>query len=317
MVAMEVYVRKDLRRREIGLNVNTVVAFTFLLGEREDELLDHIDSLFGGMTRSSMKRQGCKGVVWWHLQAFLRASLGLQRLARCSEYHGSQLTYAEAVIMFAFKVYVHTSLIHRELPFYHHISRRMVNTSHRGRNNIWRLLDSFEAVGLDGKHIVLVLEIAQMSLRDMKLALDFLHTHGEVAHTDIHPGNLLLGVYDSNLMQKLEQKEFESPVPRKPELLHSNRRFTARDGDGGLYDASYLAQRIASPGLPPLEFLNKNLEKKADFWDEQAILILVVDDAYARELACVLLLSQYPRQWKPSILNWRIRRLFFGFFEGL
>lgn len=49
--------------------------------------------------------------------------------------------------------------------------------------------------------------------------------------------------------------------------LHSNRRFTARDGDGDLYDAANLAQRIASPGLPPLEFLNNNLEKKADFWD--------------------------------------------------
>ncbi|KAG5297593.1 hypothetical protein I7I48_06751 [Histoplasma ohiense] len=59
------------------------MAFTFLLGEREDGLLDHIDSLFGGMTSSSMKRQGCKGVVWWHLQTFLRASLGLQRV-RCA-----------------------------------------------------------------------------------------------------------------------------------------------------------------------------------------------------------------------------------------
>ncbi|EEH08741.1 protein kinase [Histoplasma capsulatum G186AR] len=67
--------------------------------------------------------------------------------------------------------------------------------------------------------------------------------------------------------------------------LHSNRRFTARDGDGDLYDAANLAQ--------------------------------LVDDAHARELACVLLLSQYPGQWKPSMLNWRIRRLFFGFFEGL
>lgn len=100
-----------------------------------------------------------------------------------------------------------TSLVHRELPSYHHIARRIAESSHEGRGNIRRLLDSFEAVGPDGHHIVLVFEAAQMSLRDMKLvfrqdgfdedfirgaiiellkALDFLHTQGEIVHTGIY-----------------------------------------------------------------------------------------------------------------------------------
>ncbi|OGM47747.1 putative protein kinase [Aspergillus bombycis] len=137
----------------------------------------------------------------------------------------------------ALKVYVYTSMFHRELPVYDHISRRMGDTSHRGRDNIRRLLDSFQVTGPDGKHIVLVFEAAQMSLRDMKLvfrrdgfdedlvkgaiielleALDFLHTCGEIVHTDIHPGNMLLGVNNNDLFHKLEQEEFSSPVPRKP-----------------------------------------------------------------------------------------------------
>ena len=83
----------------------------------------------------------------------------------------------------------------------------MADSSHPGRGNIRRLLDSFEVTGPHGKHIILVFEAAQMSLRDMKLvfrqngfdedfvkgaiiellkALDFLHTHGEVVHTGIH-----------------------------------------------------------------------------------------------------------------------------------
>jgi serine/threonine protein kinase len=95
-------------------------------------------------------------------------------------------------------------LVHRELPVYHHIARRMAESSHRGRGNIRRLLDSFEMTGPQGKHVVLVFEPAQMSLRDMRLVfrrggfdedfvrgtiielletLDFLHTHGEVVHT--------------------------------------------------------------------------------------------------------------------------------------
>ncbi|RHZ48868.1 hypothetical protein CDV55_101388 [Aspergillus turcosus] len=248
-----------------------------------------------------------------------------------------------------------TSWLARDL---NHIASRIVGTSHRGRENIRRLLDSFEITGEHGKHLVLVFGAAQMSLRDMKLvfrqegfdedfvrgaiiellqALDFLHTHGEVVHTDVHPGNLLLGAYDNQLFGKLEETEFASPVPRKlvsstrtiylsrlmrpkegpmllsdfgearvgpgphggdimpleyraPEtllyigwsypvdiwsvgltawdLLEPRKLFTARDDDGDLYDAAHLAQLIAALGPPPPEFLAKNPERKADFWDE-------------------------------------------------
>ncbi|QKX62240.1 uncharacterized protein TRUGW13939_09399 [Talaromyces rugulosus] len=145
----------------------------------------------------------------------------------------------------ALKVYVHTSLVHRELPFYHHIAPRIANgNSHKGQENIRRMLDSFDVVGPHGKHVILVFEPAQMSLRDMKLvfrpdgfdedfvrgaitellqAVDFLHSHGEVVHTDIHPGNMLLGVQDNNLLKALEEKEFSSPVPRKPISESSSR----------------------------------------------------------------------------------------------
>ncbi|KAJ9366538.1 hypothetical protein DTO282E5_8762 [Paecilomyces variotii] len=136
----------------------------------------------------------------------------------------------------ALKVYVRTSLVHRELPFYHHIARHITESSHVGRGNIRRLLDFFEAAGPDGRHVVLVFEAAQMSLRDMKTvfwpdgfeenlvkgaiiellkALDFLHTQGETVHTDVHPGNMLLGVYNNDLLRTLEEWEFTHPVLRK------------------------------------------------------------------------------------------------------
>lgn len=68
----------------------------------------------------------------------------------------------------ALKIYVQTSLIHRELPFYRHIAHYMSDNSHKGCGNIWKLLDSFDIVGPYGEHIILVFEAAQMSLRDMK-----------------------------------------------------------------------------------------------------------------------------------------------------
>ncbi|KAK2806624.1 hypothetical protein FQN51_006590 [Onygenales sp. PD_10] len=259
----------------------------------------------------------------------------------------------------ALKVYVHTSLVHRELPAYHHIASRFSGSSHEGRGNVRRLLHSFELDGPDGRHIVLVFEAAQMSLRDMKViffpdgfdedfvrgaiiellkALDFLHTQGQIVHTDIHPGNMLLGVFKNNVFQSIQETEYTTPVPRKqvsstrtiylsrlmrpkegpmllsdfgearigpgphggvimpleyraPEtllhvgwsypvdiwsvgltawdLLGSKLLFTARDEDGDLYDAAHLAQIIAALGPPPPEFLAKNPERRADFWDDQ------------------------------------------------
>lgn len=118
------------------------------------------------------------------------------------------VNYCRAHHYVALKVYVHTSSVHREIPFYHHIARRIAGSSHQGRGNIRRLLDSFEVNGPHGKHIILVFEAAQMSLRDMKVvfrrdgfdedfvrgaiiellqALYFLHSQGEVVHTGIVP----------------------------------------------------------------------------------------------------------------------------------
>jgi serine/threonine protein kinase len=109
----------------------------------------------------------------------------------------------------ALKVYVQTSWLPRELPAYHQITTLARDSSHQARRNIRSLHDSFEIQGPDGSHVVLVLEPAQMSLRDMKTvfrpegfdedmvkgaiiellkALDFLHTQAKIVHT----GNIFL-----------------------------------------------------------------------------------------------------------------------------
>lgn len=107
----------------------------------------------------------------------------------------------------ALKVYVHTSRFHRELPVYEEMGPKFAATKLPGRNNIRRLLDQFEVAGPHGRHIVLAMQPAQMSLRDMKLvfmkdggfdesfvkgavqellkALDFLHGQASVIHTGL------------------------------------------------------------------------------------------------------------------------------------
>ncbi|EED18497.1 protein kinase, putative [Talaromyces stipitatus ATCC 10500] len=104
----------------------------------------------------------------------------------------------------ALKTYVYTSLVHRELPLDRHIARHVSGSTHRGRQNIRKLLDSFDVVGPHSKHAVLVFKAAQISLRDMKTvfqpggfdedfvrgaiielleALDFIYAEGEIVHT--------------------------------------------------------------------------------------------------------------------------------------
>ncbi|KAI8712043.1 Protein kinase domain-containing protein [Fusarium sp. LHS14.1] len=136
----------------------------------------------------------------------------------------------------ALKVYIHNSVEHRELPFYEDLNK-LQPSKHIGAENIRKLLDSFQVSGSHGNHIVLTLQVSQMSLRDMDTvfmkgrgfeedfvksaikellqAVDFLHTEAQAVHTDIHPGNLLLGLEDNSLFKKLEDNELLNPVPRK------------------------------------------------------------------------------------------------------
>lgn len=54
-------------------------------------------------------------------------------------------------------------------------------------------------------------------------------------------------------------------------MLGLKRLFTARDEDGDLYDAAHLAQLIAALGPPPPEFLARNPERRADFWNDRSM----------------------------------------------
>ncbi|KAK9258479.1 kinase-like domain-containing protein [Lipomyces tetrasporus] len=140
------------------------------------------------------------------------------------------------LVTFTLKIYIHNSVRHRELPFYNHLNT-ILPSHHPGANNVRKLLGSFDIIGPHGKHIALALQVSQMSLRDLDTvfmkgrgfdeefvkgairelleALDFLHTEVQAVHTDVHPGNLLLGLNDDSLFRKLEENELSHPVPRK------------------------------------------------------------------------------------------------------
>ncbi|KAM0426076.1 hypothetical protein ACHAPT_008707 [Fusarium lateritium] len=206
----------------------------------------------------------------------------------------------------ALKVYIHNSVQHRELPFYEHLDK-ILPSKHLGAGNVRKLLVSFQVSGLHGNHIVLALQVSQMSLRDMDTVfmkgrgfdedfvksaikellqgVDFLHTEVQAVHTDIHPGNLLLGLEDNSLFKKLEDNEFSNPVPRKElsdrsiyffrlmkpkawDLLEGRTLFSARKEDGSFSDGVHLSELIAALGPPPAELLGRHRKRALEYWDE-------------------------------------------------
>ncbi|KAF9775533.1 hypothetical protein IL306_006350 [Fusarium sp. DS 682] len=52
-------------------------------------------------------------------------------------------------------------------------------------------------------------------------------------------------------------------------LLGLDRLFTAKDEDGDMCDAAHLAELIATLGPPPRAFLQRNVGRTADFWNDQ------------------------------------------------
>ncbi|KKK13213.1 hypothetical protein ARAM_000564 [Aspergillus rambellii] len=140
----------------------------------------------------------------------------------------------------------------RELRMYKHMNS--VTKKHPGRNFIRKLLDHFYIQGPHGRHICLVHEPLGisadilvkmspghvMSLDDMKpgirqllIALDFLHSECHIIHTDLQLKNLLLPGPETSYLSRFEEAEVTDPSPRKilkDRTIYKSLGFLSRGG---------------------------------------------------------------------------------------
>ncbi|KAK5709190.1 hypothetical protein LTR17_020014 [Elasticomyces elasticus] len=168
----------------------------------------------------------------------------------CRDSHAEKTTYR------AVKVYVNSLKHHRELPIYKHING--VDSVHGGQVDVRKMFEAFTICGPYGEHICLVHEPCGISLGELKSrakgkrldadllrqglrnvlsGLQYLHEEAKVIHTarkqlylvaiwgvanlafsDLHPDNILMGIHeqrDASVLPEIEKSEEESPAPRK------------------------------------------------------------------------------------------------------
>ncbi|KAK2793728.1 hypothetical protein FQN52_000680 [Onygenales sp. PD_12] len=147
----------------------------------------------------------------------------------------------------ALKIYVTGQNKNHELDIYERLNS--IQEHHVGKRFIRKLIDNFRIHGPCGSHVCLVHEPLgisasdflkripgeKISLDDMKrcirqllIALDFLHSNAQVIHTDIQLKNLLLPAPDTDALASFEKGQIESPYPRK--VLKDRTIYTSSHG---------------------------------------------------------------------------------------
>ncbi|KAJ5333044.1 protein kinase domain protein [Penicillium brevicompactum] len=133
----------------------------------------------------------------------------------------------------ALKVYTGDEDNKNEFEIYKQLSK---NSQHPGREHVREALDSFTLSRPGGDHHCLVqkplweslhdlhyvmpharleVDILKSAIKQMLLALDYIHTECKLVHTDIKPDNIMQELNDTSVLEKFVQDEVKKPSPRK------------------------------------------------------------------------------------------------------
>ncbi|KAJ5789229.1 uncharacterized protein N7518_006240 [Penicillium psychrosexuale] len=199
----------------------------------------------------------------------------------------------------ALKVYVtgQNRACERELHIYEHMN--LVETNHPGRNFVRKLIDHFYIQGPHGPHICFVHEPLgtstdilvkmfpghKMSLDEMKpgirqllVALDFLHSECHIIHTDIQLKNLLLPGPETSVLTRFEEAEVADPSPRKmlkDRTIYKSLGFFPKGGlpiladfgEARLGDEEHSDDIMPNAYRAPEVMLRSNWGYKVDIWN--------------------------------------------------
>lgn len=212
----------------------------------------------------------------------------------------------------ALKIYVTGEKRDHELNIYRHMNS--AEFKHPGKSLIRKLLDHFIITGRHGQHICLVheplgisasellksfpgnavtLEDMKVCIRQLLIALDFLHSVAGVIHTgtyaflsrdierliclDLQLKNLLLPTPKPKALFEFEEEELRMPSARKvlqDRTIYKSSRFPPGDGlpllsdfgEARLGDEEHNEDIMPDPYRAPEVILRANWDYKVDIW---------------------------------------------------
>lgn len=199
------------------------------------------------------------------------------------------------------------------------------NPNHPGYNHVRFMLDAFKVKGPHGQHLCVVYDVLREpigvtmeklpghlfssdNLRKLLPALlqglDYMHSECHIVHTDLKADNIMMGLGDPTILDKIAQDEAHHPSARKMPDSHGRIIYQSRRDFGGApTDAVIASAKITDIGL-------------ADWGDERHNHAIQCNAFTAPEVILAATWSYPADIWNLGVMLWDLFENF-GLFDAI
>lgn len=199
------------------------------------------------------------------------------------------------------------------------------NPNHPGYNHVRFMLDHFKLKGPHGQHVCVVYDVLRepigitmeklpghlfssdnlrILLPSLLQGLDYMHSECHIVHTDLKADNIMMGLGDPSILDKVAQDEARHPLARKARDSHGRIIYQSRSDFGPApTDAIIASAKITDIGL-------------ADWGDERHNHAIQSNAFTAPEVILAATWSYPADIWNLGVMLWDLFENF-GLFDAI